>query len=154
VLPPPQTGFTMDVHFLPNTTDWYGRWRLAANAENDFLIDRDVQRNGSFSGLEGVDVQDAAVQVSMGEIVDRTREHLVPADLAIVETRKRLLNAAVALRDSGTAPPSLDRPDAYNVWSGYIEAPADADWLQVYADNIPKSSAPAERKSAQVRYGN
>jgi phthalate 4,5-dioxygenase len=154
VLPPPQTGFTMQVDFLPNTTDWYGRWRLTANAENDFLIDRDVQRNGSFSGIEGVDVQDAAVQVSMGEIVDRTREHLVPADLAIVETRKRLLNAAVALRDSGAVPPALDRPDAYNVWSGYIEAPADADWLKVYADNIPKSSVPTERKSVGVRYGN
>ena len=26
--------------FLPNTTDWLGRWRLAANASNDWHIDR------------------------------------------------------------------------------------------------------------------
>ena len=26
--------------FLPNTADWLGRWRLAANASNDWHIDR------------------------------------------------------------------------------------------------------------------
>ena len=25
-------GFAPAIDYLPNTTDWYGRWRLAANA--------------------------------------------------------------------------------------------------------------------------
>jgi phthalate 4,5-dioxygenase len=29
---------------LPNTSDWYGRFRLGANSTNDYLIDRDRQR--------------------------------------------------------------------------------------------------------------
>lgn len=33
--------------FLPNTTDWCGRWRLQDNAKNDYGIDREVQRKGS-----------------------------------------------------------------------------------------------------------
>ena len=28
---------------LPNTTDWFGRWRPAANQSNDYLIDREAQ---------------------------------------------------------------------------------------------------------------
>ena len=29
---------------LPNTTDWFGRWRPVANQSNDYLIDREAQR--------------------------------------------------------------------------------------------------------------
>jgi len=59
---------------LPNTTDWFGRWRPAASAENDYLIDRELQRTTSFSGITGVFPQDSAVTESMGEISDRTLE--------------------------------------------------------------------------------
>ena len=31
------------IEFIPNTTDWYGRWRLTQNPANDFGIDREVQ---------------------------------------------------------------------------------------------------------------
>ena len=154
VLPPNQPGLTFKYQFLPHTTDWHGRWRLPANSSNDFLIDRDVQRDGSYSGIEGLDIQDAAMQASMGAIVDRTQENLVASDLAVARTRRRLSDAAIAYRDAGTAPPGLDQPEAYNTWCGYIEAPADVDWLKVYADNIPKSAVPAGRTAAPVRYGN
>jgi hypothetical protein len=30
---------------LPNTTDWFGRFRLAANATNDYMTDREKQRH-------------------------------------------------------------------------------------------------------------
>src|SRR5581483_5289850 len=30
--------------FLPNTTDWLGRWRLTANAENDYLMNWEEQK--------------------------------------------------------------------------------------------------------------
>jgi phenylpropionate dioxygenase-like ring-hydroxylating dioxygenase large terminal subunit len=154
VLPPAQPGLSFRYKFLPNMSDWHGRWRLAANASNDFLIDREVQRGGSFSGIEGLDIQDAAVQTSMGAIVDRTREHLVASDLAVARTRHRLLAAALAHRDAGTTPPGVDRPDVYRTWSGYLEAPAGQDWLDVFAANLPKADQPARRENAPVRYGN
>src|ERR1700730_8622928 len=73
---------------LPNTTDWFGRWRPGANPENDYLIDRAAQRTISYPGTPGVLPQDSAVTVSMGEISDRTLEHLAPSDRMIVVTRR------------------------------------------------------------------
>ena len=37
----PMGGDGPNPEFLPNTTDWLGRWRLAANESNDWQIDRD-----------------------------------------------------------------------------------------------------------------
>ena len=60
------TGASQNFPYLPNTTDWFGRWRLRANFENDFEIDRGLQRTKSYSGIEGVQLQDHAIQVSIG----------------------------------------------------------------------------------------
>ena len=79
---------------LPNTTDWFGRWRPVANRDNDYLIDREAQHTISYTGIGGVFPQDSTVTVSMGEISDRTLEHLAPSDRMIVVTRRRLLDAA------------------------------------------------------------
>lgn len=154
ILPPQPPGFTFTYEFLPNTTDWYGRWRLAANGRNDYRIDRELQRTASFSGIDGLDVQDAAMQESMGAIVDRDEENLVEADIAVVRTRRRLYRAALALRDEGAIPPGVARPEAYCTWSGYIVAPKDKDWRAVFAENTPKSHLPFAMKEGPVRYGN
>ena len=37
----PIPGFAPAVEYLPNSTDWHGRWRPKASAENDYEIDRD-----------------------------------------------------------------------------------------------------------------
>jgi hypothetical protein len=92
--------------FLPNTSDWLGRWRLAANESNDWRIDRAAQRDGTiYTGIESIHLQDQAVTESMGTIMDHTLEHLAPSDLMIARTRRRLLSAARALRDNGVLPP-------------------------------------------------
>ena len=39
--------FSAPFDYLPNTTDWYGRWRLRGRPENDWLIDRDAQRTAA-----------------------------------------------------------------------------------------------------------
>jgi hypothetical protein len=154
ILPPKMPGLTFTYRFLPNTSDWYGRWRLAANTRNDYLIDRKVQREESFSGMEGLDVQDAAVQESMGPIVDRSFENLVAADLAVAKIRMRLHDAAVNFREKQVIPPGVDQPDAYNTWSGYIVAPAEDDWLQVFHSNVPNGTTIKARANDTVRYGN
>ena len=51
-----------------------------------------------FTGIDGVNVQDRAVQESMGTIVDRSLEHLGPADKAIIQARRLLLQATRTVR--------------------------------------------------------
>lgn len=56
--------------------------------------DREAMKNGSFSGFkEGLLTEDTVVQISMGPIVDRTKEFLLPSDQAIIRLRRLLLRA-------------------------------------------------------------
>jgi nitrite reductase/ring-hydroxylating ferredoxin subunit len=85
-----------------------GTFKPLANKDNDWLIDRDAQKNKtSFSGVAGFSIQDASLQESMGPIQDHSREHLVPTDKAIVMARRSLAAAARNL-EQGIEPPALD----------------------------------------------
>jgi len=94
--------FGFGSRLLPNTSDWYGRFRLAANAANDYGIDREVQRRNAgtngFTGINGIGLQDQCVTESMGPIYDRSNERLGTSDSMIIRVRRRLLNAARALQ--------------------------------------------------------
>jgi phthalate 4,5-dioxygenase len=80
-----------------------------ANKGNDYLMDRAAQKAGrSFSGIEGIGMQDASLQESMGPIADRTKENLASTDNGIVMARMRLMKAARALADKGETPPGVD----------------------------------------------
>lgn len=138
---PGPPGITFDYEFLPNTTDWYGRWRLAANGRNDYFIDRALQRSSIYSGVDGLEIQDSLVSESMGPITDHTLEHLTPADQPIVQTRRALLKAALALRDEGIVPPGVDEPAAYGQWSGFMTARSDVDWRTLYDESVRKIAA-------------
>ncbi len=111
------------------------RGRFVASRENDYFIDRDRQRTASFSGLEeSAPVQDAAVQESMGPIADRSREHLGASDEAIIRVRRRLLDAARALRDTGEEPPGVRLPASYRLRGCQLVLPPDADWQEASRD--------------------
>jgi phthalate 4,5-dioxygenase len=61
----------------------------------------------SFAGFRGGNrIQDAAVQMSEGAMYDRAKEHLVPADLAIIRMR-RLFADSIRLVEAGGAPLGL-----------------------------------------------
>jgi hypothetical protein len=122
VVGPPET--------LPNTTDWYGRFRCVAEARNDYLIDRKAQKSTSYTGIGSIFLQDQAVTESMGPVYDRSTEHLGTSDLMIIRTRKRLIDAATALRDTGKVPPGVDDPGVYAVRSGGVVLPSGADWVE------------------------
>jgi phthalate 4,5-dioxygenase len=82
-------------------------FRKLRNRDNDWLIDRQVQKTETYSGIEGITTQDHAIQESMGPIVDRSRERLGSTDKAIIAARKLLLEAAQTVRDGGN-PPGID----------------------------------------------
>ena len=90
-------GLKPDMEYLPNTNDWHGRHRLVARRENDYFIDREMQKHENYTGIQGIGRQDQADVECMGEIVDRSLEHLAPSDRMIAITRKRLLEACQKL---------------------------------------------------------
>jgi hypothetical protein len=126
---------------LPNTTDWLGRWRMVANAHNDWGMDRAAQQsNAIYSGIEGIHLQDQAITESMGPIVDHDCEHLAPSDQMITRTRRRLLLAARALRANGVVPPGAEDCQVYRgARSGYFVSENASSWQEVYARQLAAS---------------
>ena len=47
----------------------------------------------NWTGLRGVEVEDATIALSQGALYDRSKEHLVPADQAVMRVRRTLLDS-------------------------------------------------------------
>ena len=128
--------------FLPDTADWLGRHRFAANGSNDFLQDRQRQRDLNFSGMENVTpIQDGAMQESMSPICDRTREHLGASDAAIVYMRRRLANAAKEF-SKNKIPPGVENPGFYHKHGDQVLIGKDDSWLEHYSAKMKQDYAP------------
>ena len=101
------------------------------NKDNDYLIDRELQGSGeSYTGLRGLGIQDCAVQETMGPISDRSKEHLLIGDTAIVQIRHFLLETLKDM-EAGKPLPGLD-PASFRVRSTRYEAPRD----DVFTDKV------------------
>jgi phenylpropionate dioxygenase-like ring-hydroxylating dioxygenase large terminal subunit len=102
-----------------------GSYRPLANKDNNYLMDREAQKAGrTFSGVEGIAMQDASLQESMGPIVDRSKENLVSTDNGIIMARHRLMRAVKELIDRGVTPPGVD-PEHQRVRSAAVVLPRD-----------------------------
>ena len=104
-----------------------GSDRAVANKDNDYLIDRELQKSGkSFTGIKGIGRQDGAIQESMGPISDRTTEHLGVSDTVIARMRRWMLQT---LRDveAGKTPPGLD-PAGYRVRGARFSLPREGSF--------------------------
>ena len=55
---------------------FYANWWPAISPETDFHMDLWAKKNKNFTGIPSVRQQDAAIEWSMGAIMDRTKEHL------------------------------------------------------------------------------
>jgi phenylpropionate dioxygenase-like ring-hydroxylating dioxygenase large terminal subunit len=129
-----------DRGILPNNKGWLGRFRLrfynetAESGDFDFGVDRDAQKTSrtytGYSGLPSIAEQDGAITWSQGQVVNRSREHLATTDAMVIRVRRRLIAAAKALREHGTAPPGLDNPQVYRQRSGWILLPEGSDWWE------------------------
>ena len=76
-------------------------FRSRRNRQNNYLLDRGVQRTETFTGIDGINAQDRAIQESMGSTIDRSREHLGPADKAVIQARRLLLQATRTVESLG-----------------------------------------------------
>jgi hypothetical protein len=101
-------------------------FRSKANRENNYLLDRLVQKTESYTGIDGINVQDRAIQESMGRIVDRSKEHLGPADKAIIQARKLLRQVVKTVEAGGT--PDGTGTSYYTLRAHEAVLPRSADW--------------------------
>jgi phthalate 4,5-dioxygenase len=79
-------------------------------------------------------VQDRAIQESMGPVIDRSREHLGPADKAIIQARRLLLQAVQTVQGGGV--PRGIKPTYYSLRAGEGILPRDADWRRLLSPEL------------------
>jgi phthalate 4,5-dioxygenase oxygenase subunit len=117
-----RTLFTAGV-FVPDVIP--GTDRMVENLENDYLIDRNVQRERTFTGIKSIVAQDLAISEDQrGPIADRSDELLTSSDRAIIALRKRLLTSVKNLQQ-GIEPPEASNAAAYRVRPGEFMLPRD-----------------------------
>ncbi len=111
-----------------------GTYLPVQNRENDYLIDRQVQRSETFSGIHGIQAQDQAMLENMkgGTISDRRYEHLGTSDMAIITARRRLLREARALA-KGVEPTAPLDGAVYGARSASLLLAPDVPWEEAAA---------------------
>jgi phthalate 4,5-dioxygenase oxygenase subunit len=71
--------------------------------ENNYLQDRAAMKSGSHTGIDGIPNQDMAMWETMGPIADRSQERLGASDMAIVQFRRIMVEAARRVAAGGPA---------------------------------------------------
>ena len=112
-----------------------GTFRLKASRENDYFIDRQIQKAKTFTGIKGINTQDFALQEGMGEIVDRSQEHLGSSDRAIVNMRRLMLEATDDVAE-GKTPRGADSSTHRNIrpYDGFMSK--EQDWKIALAQEV------------------
>ncbi len=116
-----------------------------ANMSNDWFIDRRAQKTESYTGIQGVNTQDRAVQELQGPIVDRSKEHLGPSDRAIIAARQVLLDAVKIVEDGGNPPGT--GTSYYHLKAIVKLVPKDTPWR----DALLPEMCPDEHEMAALR---
>lgn len=103
-----------------------GTFTPKENMDNDYRMDRALQRSYSFTGIKSIPAQDFAVQENQGggSLMDRSQEHLVSSDTAIISVRRRLIQTAINLQE-GQEPVEPSGVAGANVRAVDIELGAD-----------------------------
>jgi phenylpropionate dioxygenase-like ring-hydroxylating dioxygenase large terminal subunit len=123
-------GYVIDTH-LPEATQ-----------ENDYQINRQMQRSSNYSGIWGIHDQDRALaenSKSIGTpdagIIDRSLEHLVSSDRPVVTARRTLMRMAEELQ-KGIEPACLAEASGFAVRaiSKICKIQAFDDFLACYGE--------------------
>ncbi|SDI81832.1 Rieske 2Fe-2S domain-containing protein [Paenibacillus naphthalenovorans] len=111
-------------------------YKLVRNPSNDYLIDREVQRTETFTGISGINTQDYALQETMEQpFCDRTKEKLGTADTAIIAARQLLLEATRDV-EAGKTPRGAD-PETHSRVRGCDQfLPKGVDWKEALFEEM------------------
>jgi len=116
--------------YLEATSDPRTRSYTKANIHNDYLVDRQLAKSELMIGIPFlVNLQDRAMTETMGPIYDRTNEHLGTTDAMVIYVRRRLIDAARALRDQGVTPANVDDATMCRVRPASVLLPEGDSWI-------------------------
>lgn len=113
--------------------DLDARFRKFRTRENNYWQDRRIMQLGtSYTGIRGIPNQDIAMWETMGPIADRSHDRLGASDLAIVEFRRQMVQAAKTMQQGGPAiGTSEPRIPHYKLKSFQGVVPKETDWRQL-----------------------
>jgi hypothetical protein len=104
-------------------------------------MDWNVHKTKRF-GIPTIHLEDVAISESQGPICDRTKENLTQADEPIIMVRRKLLEAAKALRENGAPAPCASNPKIYaNIRGLSLSLPRTMDWVAGAKQHIPVETA-------------
>jgi nitrite reductase/ring-hydroxylating ferredoxin subunit len=89
---------------------------------------------GNWTGLRGIETEDAVMSLSMGPIMDRTKEHLVLADQGVMRLRRRILQSIRQVQ-AGGEPIGVMIPDISKIVAGDYVLPVGTRWQDIAAEN-------------------
>ncbi len=114
--------------------------------DNNYLQDRNAMKLGNFTGIPGIPNQDIAMWETMGRtgISDRTKERLGATDIAVIQFRRIMIEAARQMACGG---PALGRTEPHlphakiSSFEGVV--PKTTDWrtLGVAAEELAAARA-------------
>ncbi len=108
--------------------------QFTASWDNRLGQNRDAMRDGSWSGFHGISQEDAIIGLSAGPIVDRSKEHLVPADAALARLRKTLLEQ-VEVNQNGGTPKGADIADLTRMRGYERNWDISTPWTEIAPDH-------------------
>jgi phthalate 4,5-dioxygenase len=120
---------------------WVGD-RIMQTTDNNYMQDRAAMKAGSWSGLVGIAQEDAAVNLSQGAIMDRSKEHLAPADIACVRLRRMLLDALAGMQ-RGEDPPGLTLASPRSITAPEVTLASGVHWTTAVPGNIERDESVA-----------
>lgn len=123
---------------------FYKNNNFIADWSNRLGQDREaMRRRESWTGFSGISQEDAIISTSMQPVYDRTREHLVAADAAIVRLRRRLLDAVHRFQN-GEAPPAVMVEDMTRMRAFDTDWDITRRWQDIAPDHQTYFRAEAE----------
>ena len=126
------------------------KYRPFRNVDNSFWQDRNAMKAGNFTGITGFPNQDVAMWVTMGPIADRTLDRLGASDLAVVEFRKQMVEAARDFAAGKAAIGTGANAISPKVCSFQAIVPKTVDWKAYEAKPVWETPGPVLEPSYDV----
>ena len=115
-----------------------GTYKPKANKSNDYGIDRLLQKNYTYTGINNFPLQDIAlIENQGGPIMDRTRETLASGDEINIHIRRQLIRAARALQN-GEEPLAPHNPETFLIRAGSYKVPKERPVKEVLQEAVPQ----------------
>jgi len=135
---------------IPDDTEAVPSYRAARNAANRYLQDRDELKTRSYTGMgSSFPMHDLFATESQGSTQDRTREHLVTSDKAIVAQRKQLLKAIKDVQE-GRDPLHVIRDPKNNRFPHMVVISEVVPTSNDIKDYVQKVEAVAKEKTSSI----